>query len=252
MRSEWVDPDEPARVGWPRPHYVVDAKVLAWEAEDRACGAAGVQDLAPIGALRYSTWAGDTAASQVTMCSTDRTWLAGVHHLCASCGHVMTRGLVIDREWINTAYAAAGTDRRLGRHDTNYGSPTCYRCIVLALRHCPWLKTFDAAFGADLQWIVTTGAGDFLEFDDTTAIAVVDPARLARVTTGQVRADVQAGRVHVLDVTADDLPAAVRPRAEVERPWGPMFDLEHCTGRHKSTLERTLAAAAWGGRRFVS
>lgn len=199
MRSVRISPqDKNIPAGWPRPHYLSDD-----------------------GHPRYAQWSSETASGQIVACSPDRTFTAGAYNLCSSCGQAMERGLVFDRHWVNAHpvpsqghHEFENISVNLGRmdaHDTHYGSPLCYRCAVFALKHCPFFSLLHDVYGEGLVWLVVTSAEQYHEFDDTSAITIPDPESLERVTTAQVMAEVRAGRLHLMDVGAEDLPMIERP-----------------------------------------
>lgn len=203
--SPWEE-DIPA--GWPRPYYYP------------------IDNPDDNGAVRgkplFASWSSEVAAGQINSCSSNRTWTAGAYNLCSSCGQGMVRGLVFDRNWM-TANLPVGWETKppssphlpslscLDEHDTHYGSPICYRCAVFAVKHCPLFSFFDDVWGDALVWLVVTRADQYREFDESSAIELVDAGSLAQVTTGDVRADVAGGRFHLMTVGADDLPLLVRP-----------------------------------------
>lgn len=141
----------------------------------------------------------------------------------------MERGLIFDRQWImdNCPDHLKGEREHrvnpgaehgvwlaldnLSVGETHYGSPLCFRCSVFALKHCPYFSLFRQAFGDDLQWFVITRADQYCEFDYSTALEVLEPDIRERITSGEVRAAVQRGELHLMAVGADDLPLLQRP-----------------------------------------
>lgn len=182
--------------GWPRPYYRLNDKI------------------------EYVQWITGVASGQITSCSEDKTYAAGHHHLCTSCGEKMERGLLFDREWINDqrdrpSYAHLGNtgagDTKLGYYDAHYGGSICYRCAVFALKHCPFFSTFDGAFGDTLQWRVTSSGQDFQEGDDTSVVEIVRN-NLPTVTTEEIKKDVREGNLYLTKVdNLSELQSTPRP-----------------------------------------
>lgn len=182
--------------GWPRPYYRLNDKI------------------------EYVQWITGTASGQITSCSDDKTYAAGHHHLCTSCGEKMERGLLFDKEWINAqrdrpSYAHLGNTgsggNKLGFYDSHYGGSICYRCAVFALKHCPLFSTFNGAFGDTLQWRVTSSGQDFQEGDDTSVVELVNN-NLPTVTSGEIKKDVREGNLHLMKVdNLGDLQNTRRP-----------------------------------------
>lgn len=170
--------------GWPRPYYRLNDKI------------------------EYVQWITGSASQQIMSCSTDKTYAAGIHHLCTSCGEKMEKGLLFDKEWINSHpdrpnYDHLGNtgsgDRHLGTYDSHYGGSICFRCAVFALKHCPFFSTFDDAFGDTLQWCITTSSDDTYEGDDTSVIEL-SRDDLPTITTGEVKKSVQEGNLYLQKV----------------------------------------------------
>lgn len=173
---------------------------------------------------QYLQWISGFSGDQITACHEHRTWAAGVYNLCSSCGTLMEKGLVFDRDWVNANVPAAHYGRpageggpgghlgRLMRKHTHFGSPLCLRCAVFALKHCPMFAVFQEVFGDELVWLLVEDVTQYHEFDDTSGIEVTDPNAHPRATTAWVRREVRAGRLHLVDgVTVDRLPPVVRP-----------------------------------------
>lgn len=194
--------------GWPRPYY-------------RLSGSSR---------RKYAQWSSHLASAQITSCNPDRTYAGGEHHLCSSCGAQMSKGLIFDSEPLvikglhdGTAVAfeegAGSRDSRtvtirldsLDERDTHYGSPICFRCAVFAAKHCPYLAALHEPFGDDFPWLVTSSGRDYREFDETSGLEVIDPDSLPGITTGQVRAAVQRGELHLTNLTAKDFAETTRP-----------------------------------------
>lgn len=198
-----IAPDE-ANIpeGWPRPYYRTPGS------QERR---------------KYAQWSSDLAAAQITSCNPDRTYGGGEHHLCSSCGAQMSEGLIFDslpliekgqREKTTVVFKVGtweGKDRRidlaledLEAADTHYGSPICFRCAIFAAKHCPYLSALHEPTGDDFLWFITTSGADYREFDESSGLEVIDPDALARITTGEVRAAVQKGDLHLTGKTAKD------------------------------------------------
>lgn len=181
--------------GWPRPYYLGDD-----------------------GRPRFVQYVGAVASEQIMQCSEDRTYAAGVRHACSCCGFVMQRGLLLD-VWSQRGVevpdrstgAAADDVQRLDEYSGNFGSPLCYRCAVLALKHCPHYAAVDQTLGGDARWLVTSGAGDYAEFDETSALEVPDGVVLEQTTTADIREQVRLGMLHLTDTLITDLPELRRP-----------------------------------------
>lgn len=182
--------------GWPRPYYRLNDKI------------------------EYVQWITGFASGQITSCSDDKTYAAGHHHLCTSCGEKMERGLLFDKEWINAQRdrpyyshlkeTGAG-ERKLGFYDSHYGGSICYRCAVFALKHCPFFSTFDGTFGDTLQWRVTSSGQDFQEGDDTSVVELVNN-NLPTVTSGEIKKDVREGNLYLIKVNnLSELQSTSRP-----------------------------------------
>lgn len=182
--------------GWPRPYYRLNDKI------------------------EYVQWITGTASGQIMSCSDDKSYAAGHHHLCTSCGEKMERGLLFDKEWINAqrdrpSYAHLGNTgsggNNLGYYDSHYGGSICYRCAVFALKHCPLFSTFNGAFGDTLQWRVTSSGMDFEEGDDSSVVVLVNND-LPTVTTDEIKKDVREGNLHLMEVdNLGDLQNTKRP-----------------------------------------
>ena len=182
--------------GWPRPYYRLNDKI------------------------EYVQWITGTASGQIMSCSDDKSYAAGYHHLCTSCGEKMEKGLLFDKEWINAqrdrpSYAHLGSTgsggNNLGYYDSHYGGSICYRCAVFALKHCPLFSTFNGAFGDTLQWRVTSSGQDFQDGDDTSVVELVNN-NLPTVTSGEIKKDVREGNLHLMKVdNLGDLQNTKRP-----------------------------------------
>lgn len=182
--------------GWPRPYYRLNGKI------------------------EYVQWITGIASSQIMSCSDDKSYAAGHHHLCTSCGEKMERGLLFDREWINAqrdrpSYEHLGSTgekgNNLGFYDAHYGGSICYRCAVFALKHCPFFSTFDGTFGDTLQWRVTSSGQDFQEGDDTSVVELVNN-NLPTVTSGEIKKDVREGNLYLIKVNnLSELQSTSRP-----------------------------------------
>lgn len=219
MRAREITPDShDIPPGWPRPFYRNNE-----------------------GRPLYAQWSSAHAASQIMSCHPGRTYIAGARHLCSSCGAEMERGLIFDRQTLiehgGTAQIRPGTEShyrdsriilaKMNAADTHYGSPICYRCAVFAATACPYFAALHDLLGDDFPWLVTTGPDDYTEFDETAALHVVSPTMLDRTTTGTVRAEVQAGALHLTGRGADDFPEESRPFV-----WSPK------DGRHVEAMRR--------------
>lgn len=195
--------------GWPRPYYRLSGSPQR----------------------KYAQWSSDLAAAQITACNSDRTYMGGEHHLCSSCGVQMSKGLIFDslpliekgqKTPITVTYQTGGGDewgartvsvnlQDLEAADTHYGSPICFRCAIFAAKHCPYLAALHEPFGDEFTWFVTTSGQDYREFDESSGLEVIDPDSLPRITTGEVRAAIQRGELHLTGLSAKDFEGTKRP-----------------------------------------
>ena len=210
-KNEIADDETNIPEGWPRPHYRLKANPSK---------------------RQYAQWSSDMASAQIMACNPNRTYMGGEHHLCSSCGAQMSKGLIFDRDalvakgvqegGVTYAYTVSRFDgeeeveenfrlEKLNEADTHYGSPICFRCAIFAAKHCPYLAGLHEPFGDEFPWVVTTSGQDYREFDETSGLELLDPESLPRITTGQVRAAVQRGELHLTGLTAKDFGEAKRP-----------------------------------------
>lgn len=88
--------------GWPRPFYRLSDNI------------------------EYVQWITETPSQQIMSCNVDKTYAAGIHHLCTSCGHKMERGLLFDRDWVNSQpnrpddWGLMNTSGKLGYYDAQF------------------------------------------------------------------------------------------------------------------------------------
>jgi hypothetical protein len=197
--------------GWPRPYYRTD--------DGRLC---------------FATWSSANADGQIMNCPGGKTFVAAEHHLCSSCGAQMARGLVFDREKLvamhdpgtvleltgvcDEEFAPGIAIAELDETDTHYGSPLCFRCAVFARQHCPYLGALHSHVGDSFPWRITTSGHDYREFDWTTGIELLDGESLSTITTGEVTAEVRAGRTYLTGRSADDVRPWIRPTVPMPAP----------------------------------
>lgn len=198
-----ISPDEKdVPAGWPRPFYRKDDKI------------------------EYVQWITEGADEQIQSCASDKTFAAGTHHLCTSCGEKMARGLIFDRNWINNDSrlpkrwkSPSIFGSKLGSYDTHYGGSICYRCALFAIKHCPMFSELSEKFGDDLVWVVTTAPDDTREMDETSGLEIVN-SNLQRTTTADVRKCVLDGELFL--VKTEDLQvlqSTKRPEQYYIRGW---------------------------------
>lgn len=241
-RSVVLAPEADPTPGWPRPRY-----------KDPESGR-----------YLFAQYIAKDMQAQIQVCDLDKTYTAGAMNLCSCCGTQMLKGLVIDAQWINDNterlesqfegedFADIGraeytrdfvNSQALDqRSDTSYGSPFCFRCCLLALKHCPFFQGIQDRAGDEARWFVITRAdqfeefdGSFEEFDGSAAIRPVDPDALERISTREVREEVRQGNLFLGTRSASDLP-------RIER----LADFPHLYSRTESRREgREAFCESW-------
>jgi len=184
MSAPEISPDEQdIPPGWPRAFYREPRDAYA--------------DVSPSNPVvnKYTQWTSESAADQITSCSTNRTWTAGERFACSSCAFVMERGLLL-----------ADTDPYSGQ----VGSPICFRCAVFAFTHCP-----DFRDNPDRLWHVVESPYDYYEVDSSGCLQPTAQGLRRRVIDrDEIFSEVRAGRLWLTETNVGLEPIIARPRTK--------------------------------------